>query len=71
MERQAAEKTCAMVDEIIEKLSLFLQHARQTQTDAAWERTRLAVATCLAELDLEIREPVYREYPDLKPDFLK
>ena len=72
MQRDVAETTCKMVDEIIKKMSHFLKFANANgDDDEARKRAKLAIGTCIAKLDLEILEPVYRAYPDLKPEFLK
>jgi hypothetical protein len=66
MDRKVAETTCQMVDEIIEKLGRFVAYAHENSAD---ERTRHAVGTCIAKLDSEVLEPIYREFPDLMPEF--
>jgi hypothetical protein len=72
MERQVAETTCKMVDEIIENTGRFLKYAQNSTNDMdRLKRTKTIIASCIAELDLEVLEPIYREHPDLKPDFLK
>ena len=68
MDRKVAETTCQMVDEIIEKLGRFVTYAHE---NGSGERSRRAVANCLAELDLGVLEPIYREFPELTPEFKK
>jgi len=59
-----------MIDDILSQMQAFNNYAvvncEQPQTD----RIVRALTLCVAELDLEILEPVYREYPELKPAFL-
>lgn len=69
MQREVAETTCNMVDEVLKKLGELLEYSNANS--ASRERTRRAIGSCIAELDSEILDPAYVEYPDLKPDFLK
>ena len=72
MQQEFAEAACRMTDEIIGKLSLLLQFYRETTDDEiAFDRTRLAIATCLAELDLEILHPIFEQHPELKRKFFR
>jgi hypothetical protein len=63
MDRKVAETTFQMVDEIIVKLGQFVAYAHE---NGGSERTRRAVGACLAKLDLEILEPIFREFPDIR-----
>ena len=65
MDRQAAETACRMIEEIVEKLEAFAAFAHE---QGAGESARQAVGTCIAELDMEILEPIYERFPDLMPD---
>ena len=72
MQRPFAEATSEMVTEIIEKLSRLVEFSQTSDEDSASKRrTRRAVGTCMAQLDIEILEPIWKAYPDLKPHFLK
>ena len=65
MDRQAAGTACRMIEEIVEKLEAFAAFAHD---HGAGESARQAVGTCIAELDMEILEPIYERFPDLMPD---
>lgn len=65
MDRQAAETACRMIEEIVAKLEAFAAFAHD---HGAGESARQAVGTCIAELDMEILEPIYERFPDLMPD---
>jgi len=72
MRRAVAEVTCNMMDDIIEKMGRLVEFTNANDDDdETRKRAKLAIGNCLAMLDSEILEPVYREYPDLKPEFLK
>jgi hypothetical protein len=72
MERPYAETTSKMANEIIEKLSRLVEFSQANGEDGASKlRIRRAVSTCIAQVDLEILEPIWKAHPDLKPDFLK
>ena len=65
MDRDVAEKSCGMVEEIVEKLEAFAAFAHE---NGAGDSARQAVGVCIAELDMEILEPIYERFPDLMPD---
>lgn len=65
MDREAAATACRMIEEIVEKLEAFAAFAYES---GAGESARQAVGACIAELDMEILEPIYERFPDLMPD---
>ena len=68
MQRETAETMCAMLDDILERLSAFNNFVNANELGEG--RTGQAIAVCVTEIDLEILEPIYRAFPDLKPDYL-
>jgi hypothetical protein len=70
MKRQVAEDICRMVDEILTQMQAFNNYAIENCDRSHLERIVPALALCVTELDIEILEPVYKQYPELKPAFL-
>jgi hypothetical protein len=70
VKKQTAEEICARLDEILAKLQEFNNYAIANCERSQLERIVPTLALCVTELDLEILEPIYREYPELKPAFL-
>jgi hypothetical protein len=70
MKKQVAEEVSRMVEGIFEKLLTLNNYVIDNCEGSQQERIRRALALCITELDLEILEPIYREYPELKPAFL-
>lgn len=72
MDRQVAETVCAMIGEIFAKMSDFVTYSDANSKDESIQyRRKHAIGSCIAEMDLEILEPIYKEYPELRPDILK
>jgi hypothetical protein len=72
MDRQVAETVNAMINEILAKMSEFVAYSDLNSGDESIRRQRKrAIGSCIVDLDLEILEPIYKEFPDLKPDILK
>jgi hypothetical protein len=71
MKKQVAEDICRMIDEILSHMQAFNNYAIANCERSHLERIVPALGLCVSELDLEILEPVYREYPELKPAFLR
>jgi hypothetical protein len=70
MKREVAETICNMLDDMLERLQHFNNYVNENCDDMQIEKIRPAVAVCVAELDLEILDPIYRVFPDLKPQHL-
>jgi hypothetical protein len=72
MDRQVAETVNAMINAILAKMSEFVAYSDLNSGEENIRRQRKhAIGSCIATLDLEILEPIYREFPDLKPEYLK
>jgi hypothetical protein len=67
MRQDVAETICGMMDDVLRSLHALTQYAIENSKDVPIQRIRHAIGTCVTELDLEILEPIYREYPHLKP----
>jgi hypothetical protein len=70
MDRKVAEDICYMVDGIFEHMQILNNYVVLNCEDASSEKAVHVLTFCVSKLDLEILEPIYREYPDLKPAFL-
>jgi hypothetical protein len=70
MKKQVAENVCGMVDEILNKMQALNNYVIENCERSQLERIAPTLALCVRELDIEILEPIYREYPKLKPGFL-
>lgn len=67
LNRENAEKIheliTAMFDQVNEVLFIV-----NSATDVAFrQKTQRVFATVIAELDLEVLEPIYRQFPELRP----
>jgi hypothetical protein len=71
MKRRVAEDICSMADNILNQMQALNNYVIDNCERSDLERIVPALALCVTELDLEILEPVYREYVDLKPAFLR
>ena len=70
MKKKVAEDICNIVDEILSQMQAFNNYAVVNCERPQTDRIVRALTLCVTELDLEILEPIYREYPELKPAFL-
>ncbi len=66
MDRDAALIVCKLADELLSKAAELLDVVNGFPQD---ERGRFhaALGTVISEVDLEILETVYKQYPDLRP----
>ena len=69
MKKQVAEEICRMVDDILNRMQTFNNYVIENCERPQLERIVPALALCVTELDIEILEPVYREYPERKACF--
>jgi hypothetical protein len=70
MKREVAETICNMLDDMLEHLQIFNNYVNEHCDDTQIAKIRPAVAVCVAELDFEILDPIYRMFPDLEPQRL-
>ena len=70
MKREVAESICGMVDDVFKKLHDFNSYVNENCDSVQIDKIGDAVASCVLELDLQILEPIYKAFPDLKPPFL-
>lgn len=67
MNRPEAEKVNVLVSDIFEKVNELLQIVNNSGDLELRNKTQRAVGTLIAELDMEVLEPVYKQFPDLRP----
>jgi hypothetical protein len=70
MKKQVAADICRMADEILDQMQALNNYVITNCERPALERMVPALAVCVTELDIEILEPIHREYPEFKPAFL-
>jgi hypothetical protein len=72
MNEATATKLCELTDAAIVALNTLVVYSNtRIENESDRDGIRLAVATCLATLDLDVRELAYKNFPHLKPDFLR
>jgi hypothetical protein len=59
-----------MLDDVLKQLQHFNNYVNENCDNTQLEKIRPAVAVCVSELDLEILDPIYRAFPDIKPQRL-
>jgi hypothetical protein len=68
MDHQTAEKIHASVSAIFEQMNEVL-YIVNNLNDAAdlRKKTQRVLGTAIADIDLEVLEPIYKQFPDLRP----
>jgi phosphoserine phosphatase len=71
MDRENAVK----INELIEKMIGIANQVMYITNNAGDEenkkRVQKALGTAITELDLDVLEPIYKQFPDLRPDGLE
>jgi|GEM_PF-5394325 len=67
MNRIEAERVDALVRAIFDGVNDLLHIVNSATEGEARGKAQKALGVVLAELDLEILEPIYRQFPDLRP----
>ena len=70
MKRETAETICSMIDAVFNQLQNVDSYVRSNCDSTQSDKFRRAVFRCVSELDLDVLEPIYKAFPDLKPSFL-
>lgn len=70
MDRATAVRVCAIVDELLAKAAQLLEVVNASCLPDERTAIHAPLATVIGEVDVEILEPIYRQYPDLRPDGL-
>jgi hypothetical protein len=70
MKKQVAEEICNLVEEILSRMQVCNNYVIASCEQPQLKRIVTALARCVTELDIELLEPIHREFPELKPSFL-
>ena len=71
MDRDAAEKLSGLMIEFGARLNESVALVQQKGSPSEFEAYRAAVGVILGEMLLSIMNPIYKEYPELKPPELE
>lgn len=67
MLRPDAEEIHTLIKEIFNCTNQILAIVNKSADAATKKKIQLALGTAMAELDLEILEDIYKQFPDLRP----
>lgn len=67
MNQPDAEKLITATDEVFDHLSTLLEIVNATCEGNSRQRFQRAIGVALTELDREILELIYKQYPNLRP----
>jgi hypothetical protein len=67
MDHITAEKIHTAVSKIFEAINETLFIVNNSGDTAVRKTVQKIVGTAIADLDLEVLEPIYKQYPDLRP----
>jgi hypothetical protein len=67
MNRSDAEKINTLVSEMFDRVNQVLLVTNNSDDPELRKRTQQIFGMLIAELDLEILEPIYKQFPDLRP----
>lgn len=67
MNRSDAEKINALVSEMFDRVNEVLYITNNSGDTDLRKKTQQVFGMLIAEVDLEILEPLYKQFPDLRP----
>ncbi|NMG72852.1 hypothetical protein [Parazoarcus communis] len=67
MNRSDAEKINTLVSEMFDRVNQVLLVTNNSDDPEFRKRTQQIFGMLIAELDLEVLEPIYKQFPDLRP----
>ncbi len=67
MDRQTATKIAFSVDKVLHEIGLLLDIVNASCEGDVRKRFLKAIGIAIGELDLEVLETIYREFPELRP----
>jgi len=67
MNLDTAQRINTHLGELVRQANEVLHIANNSGDDVLKKRTQLVLATAIAEIDLQIWELVYRQFPELRP----
>jgi hypothetical protein len=70
MDKDTALKVCELADALLSKAADLLDVVNNSALQEERGTFLAVLATVIGEVDLEILEPVYKQYPELRPPSL-
>lgn len=67
MDRDIAAKVVRHFDQVFDNINDALYLVNNSDVGALRQRFQSVLATVIAEIDLELLEPIFKEHPDLRP----
>jgi hypothetical protein len=71
MDKDTAIKICKLADELLAKAASLLDVVNDSCLQEEQGRFHAALGTVIGEVDIEILEPLYKQYPELRPSNLE
>ena len=70
MTEEEAEKLSILLLKIVEKLDQSAAYVQDKDSNEEWNKYRDAVGKAMGEICLELEEPLWKRFPNLKPEQL-
>lgn len=67
MDKDVAIRVCKLADELLSKAAELLDVINSSCAQEVRGKFHSALGTVIGEVDLEILEPIYKQFPDLRP----
>jgi hypothetical protein len=71
MDRENAVKINELIEKMIGLANQVLYIANNADDEENKKRVQKALGTAITELDLDVLEPIYKQFPDLRPNGLE
>lgn len=68
MNKDEAEKLSVLLLQLVAKLDESAAFVRDKDTKENWDKYRQAVGRAMGEICLEFEEPLWKRFPELKPE---
>ncbi len=68
MTKGEAERLSILLLQLVAKLDQSAAFVRDKDTKENWDKYRLAVGKAMGEICLELEEPLWKRFPELKPE---
>lgn len=70
MNKEEAEILSVLLLQLVAKLDQSAAFVRDKDTKENWDKYRQAVGKAMGEICLELEEPLWKRFPELKPEAL-
>jgi hypothetical protein len=70
MNEEEAEQLSILLMQIVAKLDQSAAFVKDKDSKEEWDAYRQAVGRAMAEICLELEEPLWKRFPNLKPEYL-